>query len=81
MGGNLRDHDWKLLLRNTANSEPELHDLASDVGETRNIASDKPEVVAQLTSKLYAWESELTTPLWGPGSIGFVGAPKKVKRN
>ncbi|MCZ6598462.1 MAG: sulfatase, partial [Planctomycetota bacterium] len=33
----------------------ELYDLASDVGETTNLAEEKPELAKELRSKLHAW--------------------------
>ena len=67
----IRDQHWKLLLRNSGDSVAELYNLAADVGETQNVASDHPAVVARLSAKLHGWESELGNPLWGPGSPGF----------
>lgn len=75
----LRDGHWKLLARNTPNQEPELYDLSSDIGESRNLASENPEILKGLKSKMDAWESQLVTPLWGPGSPGFE-APRKSAR-
>jgi arylsulfatase A-like enzyme len=76
----LREGDWKLLMRNSPQGKPELYNLDTDIGESRNVAAENPEIVARLTSKLSAWESELTTPLWGPGSLGFVERVKRVKK-
>jgi arylsulfatase A-like enzyme len=73
----LRHENWKLLTRNAPDQEPELYNLAADIGESINMASAKPDVVARLQEKLDAWESKLVTPLWGPGSSGFVEAKKK----
>jgi len=76
----LRDGNWKLLLRNNFNSTPELYDLATDIGESNNVADKHPEVVTRLTAKLDKWESQLVAPLWGPGSPGFVDKPKRKKK-
>ena len=75
----LRDGNWKLLARNTPDQSPELYNLASDIGESRNLASENPEVLRRLQSKLDAWESQLVTPLWGPGSPGFEATRKRTK--
>ena len=41
-----------------------LYELGDDVGETKNLAAERPEVVEQL-KKLYAeWESQMVAPLW-----------------
>jgi arylsulfatase A-like enzyme len=75
----LRDENWKLLARNTPDQSPELYNLASDIGESRNVASQNPKVLKRLQSKLGAWEAQLVTPLWGPGSPGFEARKKKTK--
>lgn len=72
----LRDGDWKLLARNSPNKKPELYNLASDIGESNNLATEHPEVLKRLLEKLNAWENDLVTPLWGPGSQNYE-APKK----
>jgi len=66
----LQEGKWKLLARNTSDNTPELYDLSTDIGETQNLASKNPKVLKQLLAKMEAWESELVTPLWGPGSLG-----------
>jgi len=50
----VRSRDWKYLLRG---DDEELYHLASDPGETRNVASDHPSVVAGLREKLKAWST------------------------
>lgn len=46
----LRRGDWKAVRRNTkkAESRVELYDLASDPGESRDLASERPELAAEL---------------------------------
>jgi len=73
----LREENWKLLLRNTSDQKPELYNLATDIGESRNVAPENPKVLKRLQSKLDVWESQLVTPLWGPGSPGFEARQKK----
>ena len=48
----LRSGSWKLITR--PNGEPELYDLASDLSETKDLAADQPERVAQLMARLNA---------------------------
>jgi arylsulfatase A-like enzyme len=55
----IREGKWKLLDLNkpgspshAAETNFELYDLVSDPGETTNVASQHPDVVQQLTSKL-----------------------------
>lgn len=45
-------------------AESELFDLVSDVGESKNLAADKPELVKQLQKLHDSWNAELMEPLW-----------------
>lgn len=54
---------WKLLWNDRA-EDPELFDLANDVAESRDVAGDHPEVVAQLMAELEDYEAGLIEPLW-----------------
>ena len=54
----IREGDWKLLCM-TDSSAPQLYDLKSDPGEAKNLASEQPERVRQLTEKLLAWNKSL----------------------
>jgi arylsulfatase A-like enzyme len=58
----VRDGDWKLI--RLPDRPAELFNLANDIGETRNLASENPEVVRSLYEKLFAWELEVERPLW-----------------
>jgi arylsulfatase A-like enzyme len=54
----IRTGDWKLCL--IGENEPELFDLSGDIGETENLAADRPEVVRKLTAEYTEWENEVT---------------------
>jgi uncharacterized sulfatase len=54
----VRDGDYKLLLMEDG-SGVQLYDLAKDPAETRNLASQKPEVVQRLTKGLLDWRKSL----------------------
>lgn len=57
--------DWKLVRLGKA--EPELYNLASDVGETKNLATEKPEVLAKLTAAVDSWDRLNIAPVFdGP---------------
>lgn len=45
----IRQGTWKLIFARTGR---ELYDLATDLGETRNRAADRPELVEQLTQRM-----------------------------
>ena len=53
-----RDGNWKLVTTRAGES-PELFDLASDPGETTNLAAKHPEKVQMLLSALNKWEQSV----------------------
>jgi len=59
----IRKGDWKLV--KTGEAHPELYDVAADIGEQKNLASEKPEKLKELGDQLAKWDSELAKPLWG----------------
>mgnify|MGYP003766473711 CR=1 FL=1 len=58
----IREGNWKLVDNGTGKFE--LYDLSRDVGESKDLAADKPNKVKKLTARLKQWESELVKPLW-----------------
>ena len=50
----MRRGPWKLLC-DTDGSDAELYNLEDDRGETRNVASEHPQLVEQMKSDLLAW--------------------------
>jgi arylsulfatase A-like enzyme len=76
-GGDLlaiREGNWKWLQAKGASAE--LYDLSRDVGETRNLAEDHPNVVAELERAVANWNRELIAPLFeSPRAAG-----KKAKK-
>jgi hypothetical protein len=55
---------------------PELYDLATDIGETQNIAAEKPQIVAELVTAIDEWEKGTIAPTFQSPKGG---APKKKK--
>ena len=58
---------WKLHLKKT----PELYDLRADIGESKNIATAQPEVVARLQRVAKQYDTDLkanTRPAWNAGA-------------
>ena len=53
----VRRDQWKLV-RNT-NKPLELYDLNGDIGETVDLATERPEIVEELSQALRAWEGEV----------------------
>ncbi|MBI3881707.1 MAG: sulfatase-like hydrolase/transferase [Verrucomicrobia bacterium] len=54
----IRDGDWKLLL-NADGTHTELYDLAADRNESRNLATEKPDVAKRLAEQALAWRKSL----------------------
>jgi arylsulfatase A-like enzyme len=54
----VRKGNWKLLC-DYSGSNPQLFDLEIDRGETRNLASEKPELVSQLVRELLEWHNSM----------------------
>ena len=62
-GKAMRDGAWKLILggKGAAKDAVGLYDLGRDLGETRNLAEEQPELAAKMKLALEAWEKEVTT--------------------
>lgn len=58
----IRDGDWKLI--RFADRPPELYNLTDDRAEQNNLASDHPDLVADLFRKIFAWEQTLERSRW-----------------
>lgn len=59
----MREGDWKLVKPGIQRNW-ELYNLATDLGETTDLASARPEVVQQLVRTYEEWASELERPRW-----------------
>jgi arylsulfatase A len=57
LGSALRENHFKLI-RYYDTEEVELYDLGKDIGETKNLATQSPELTQRLSSKLEAWLSD-----------------------
>lgn len=57
-GGAIRSGNYKLI-EFYENNRRELFDVVADVGENKNLAAEKPEVVKQLADKLATWRKEV----------------------
>ena len=64
----VRSGKWKLKRR-------ELYNLEEDVGETKNLAADNPEVVKRLSGYLAAYKEDLAKNKRPPG-----GPPKQPRK-
>ena len=63
----MRRGPWKLI--RVESNETVLVNLDDDPGERTNVALQHPELVAELLSKIKAWEADLVDPLWFEGEL------------
>ncbi len=64
-----RKGDWKLFRTDAGtNSVNELYNLATDLGESNNLAAAFPDKVAVLVAAHAEWERGVIEPLWGGGA-------------
>ncbi len=59
----VRHGNWKLVKNGLG--EAQLFDLVNDIGEKKDLASEKPEKAKELAALYAKWNSELAKPLWG----------------
>jgi arylsulfatase A-like enzyme len=59
--GAVRAGDWKLLV--FPGGRTELYNLAEDLGETRDLGPDHPDLVRELLEKLYRWSRDFPEPV------------------
>ena len=67
---------WKSVRNNVGknpNSIPELYDLTSDIGETKNVAADHPDIVKQMET--YMQDAHTPSADWT-----FAGRKKKQQK-
>jgi len=63
--GAIREGNWKLL-EFFEDGRLELYNLASDIGEKRNLAKEMPDKAAQLQQKLAAWRKSVGARMPAP---------------
>lgn len=59
--------DWKLV-RPRRNDAWQLYDLANDISETHDLASQQPDKVRELEARWKQWNSEQVAPAWMSGA-------------
>ena len=59
----VRKGHWKLI--KVRDGPPGLYDLATDIGESKDLAAEKPEIRDELAKAYAAWDAQLAKPLWG----------------
>lgn len=58
----VREGRWKLV--HEVAGEPQLFDLSTDVGESKDAAADNPEIAARLQQAYEAWNRDNISPLF-----------------
>jgi arylsulfatase A-like enzyme len=57
----VRQGNWKLV---KTSGRTELYDLEADIGEKKDLASGKPEIVSRLEAARQSWNRHMKTPLF-----------------
>lgn len=55
----IRERDWKLIEYLDGTGDIELYQISKDIGETKNLATEKKGRVADLKKKLNAWRGDV----------------------
>lgn len=72
----VRHGDFKLVVARGGSGQPELYDLATDIGEANDLAKEQPEKVKELRSLYDTWNKEQAEP-----SAPHAPAKNKKKKN
>jgi hypothetical protein len=56
----------------------ELYNLRDDLGETKNLATEKPEIAGQMHARMAAWRKDVNAPMPVKNEPG--AAPAAVKK-
>jgi arylsulfatase A-like enzyme len=75
----IRDGDMKLVVSNGGSGRPELYNLATDIGESKNLAASQPEKVKELQAMFNKWNAEQAPPS-ARDAVRGKGAGKKGKK-
>ena len=59
-----RRGNWKLIA--IGEDKNRLYDLATDIGEKKDLSTQHPDVVKELRAALKAWNAKLIAPRWEP---------------
>ncbi|WP_395750325.1 sulfatase [Prosthecobacter sp.] len=78
-GGNNAVRRGSMKLVRLGKAEPELYDLSADIGESKNLAAEKPEVVKDLVAAIADWERGTIAPIFQSPQAGKPAAKKKKK--
>jgi arylsulfatase A-like enzyme len=80
--GSIRAGEWKLL-EFFEDGKLELYNLREDIGEKKNLADAKPDVMKDLHAKLLEWRTQIGAPMPAkhtPDAAGRKAGGKKKKK-
>jgi arylsulfatase B len=63
--GMVREGRYKLIT-GVGKRAHELYDVESDLGETKNLAAENPELARRLDTAWQTWNAQMAPPLWKP---------------
>jgi arylsulfatase A-like enzyme len=90
----IRRGDWKLVQHDQAADHsdvrsqppdvkvtaPRLYNLAKDIGEGHDLATEHPDKLKELLGAWQSWDAQLAKPLWGPGSVRAASRPAEGRQ-
>jgi arylsulfatase A-like enzyme len=80
----IRRGDWKLVdvrdMEAKTQSGWQLYDLSADIGEAKNLAAEKPELVAELVKAWDDWNAKNMPPQWHGSPNEDPTSPQKPAR-
>jgi arylsulfatase A-like enzyme len=74
----VRKGRWKLVKVGAQTAE--LYDLAADIGESHNLALERPKILEELEAAWKAWNSQMMAPRWVQPSAETKQSSKKKQR-
>ena len=77
----IRDGDLKLVVSRGGSGRPELYDLATDIGESKDLAATQPAKVKELQAKWDRWSAEQDPASVPDSGAGPAKKNKKKKGN
>jgi arylsulfatase A-like enzyme len=75
--GAVRDGNWKLIL-NYEDESAELYNLANDIGESRNLASEQAARVSEMKAAFLQWRTDVGAQLNAPNPDFDAEAHRKI---
>ena len=76
----IRDGDMKLVVSKGGSGRPELYDLATDIGESKDLAAGQPEKAKELQAMWNKWSAEQAPPSAPDSGPAKGGGKKKGKK-